>query len=88
MTQSRSGRFGEEKNLFTLSGVDFLFVQFVVQSLYSLQYMIFKYCNWVSTRWQWSGNSYIDSKETAIYKRRDDTQNKRKTDIERCKSSN
>ena len=26
--------------------------------------MIFIYCNWVSTRWQWSANLYRNSKET------------------------
>ena len=31
--------------------------------------MIFIYCNWVSTRWQWLVNLNKNRKETAIYKR-------------------
>ena len=27
--------------------------------------MIFIYCNWVSTRWQWSVDSYKNGRETA-----------------------
>jgi len=32
--------------------------------------MIFIYCNWISTRWQWSVDLYKNRKETAIYKKR------------------
>jgi len=35
---------------------------------------IFIYCNWVPTRWQWSVNWFRNRKETAIYKRRNNTQ--------------
>jgi len=31
--------------------------------------MIFMYCIWVSTQWQWSVNLYKNRKETDIYKR-------------------
>jgi len=37
------------------------------------------YCNWVSTWWQWSVNLYTKSEETAIYKRRNNTQSITKT---------
>jgi len=37
--------------------------------------MIFIYCKWISTRWQWSVNLYKNRKETAIYKRITNTQN-------------
>jgi len=36
--------------------------------------MIFIYCNWLSTLWQWLGNLYKYGKETAIYKRRNHTE--------------
>jgi len=29
--------------------------------------MIFMYCSWVSTQWQWSVNLYKNRKETDIY---------------------
>jgi len=41
--------------------------------------MIFIYCNWISTRWQWSVDLYKSSKETAICKWRNNTQNNTKT---------
>jgi len=41
--------------------------------------MIFIYCNWVSTRWQRSVNWYENSKEIAVYKRRNNTQNNAKS---------
>jgi len=41
--------------------------------------MIFIYCNCVSTRWQRSVNLYRNRKETAIYRRRNNTQNNTKT---------
>jgi len=41
--------------------------------------MIFIYCNYVSTRWQWSVDLYKNKKETAVYKRRNSTQNNTKT---------
>jgi len=37
--------------------------------------MMFIYCNWVSTRWQWSVDLYKNRKETAIYMRRNNTRN-------------
>jgi len=40
--------------------------------------MIFIYCNWVSTRWQWCINLYKKRKETAIYERRKNSQNSTK----------
>jgi hypothetical protein len=40
--------------------------------------MIFIYRNWVSTWWQWSVNLYKTREETAIYKRRNNTQKKLK----------
>jgi hypothetical protein len=40
--------------------------------------MIFIYCNWVSTRWQWSVNMYKNRKETDVYERRNNTQNNTK----------
>jgi hypothetical protein len=39
---------------------------------------IFIYYSWVSTRWQWSVNLCKNRKETAIYKRRNDTKNNTK----------
>ena len=52
--------------------------------------MIFIYCHWVFTLWQWSVNLYKNKKETAIQKRRNSTQNntqnteyiKQKTNVE------
>ena len=41
--------------------------------------MIFMYCSCVSTRWQWSVNLYKNSKETAVYKMRNNTQNNTQT---------
>jgi len=38
--------------------------------------MIFIYCNWVSHRWQRSVDLYKNRKETVIYKRRNNTQNR------------
>jgi hypothetical protein len=47
---------------------------------YDLIYdMIFIYCNWISTRWQWSVDLYKNTKETAICKWRNNTQNNTKT---------
>ena len=40
---------------------------------------LFIYYKWVSTRWQWSVKLYTYTKETAIYKRRNNTQNNTKT---------
>jgi hypothetical protein len=34
---------------------------------------VYFYCNWVSTWWQWSVNLYKNSKQTAIYKRKNNT---------------
>jgi hypothetical protein len=45
---------------------------------YKWEDMIFVYCNWVSTRWQWSVNLYKNRKETAIYERRNNTENNTK----------
>ena len=36
------------------------------------------YCNWVSTRWQFSVDLYKSKKEKAVYNRRNNTQNKTK----------
>ena len=46
--------------------------------------VIFIYCNWISTRWQWSVNLYKNREETAIYRRRintktQNTQNRKHT---------
>jgi hypothetical protein len=41
--------------------------------------MVFIYCGWVSTRWQWLVDLYKNKKETAIYKRRNNTQSNTKT---------
>jgi len=40
--------------------------------------MILIYCYWVLTRWQLSVNFHKNKKETAIYKRRNNTQNNTK----------
>jgi len=64
--------------------------------------MIFIYCNWVSTRWQWSVDLYKNRKETAqkekqyiIYKNTEYTKYKKKyktknetKNIKKHKSSN
>ena len=44
-----------------------------------IRYDIFVYCNWFSNQWQWSEDLYKNSKETAIYKRRNNTQNNTET---------
>ena len=41
--------------------------------------MIFIYCNWVSTLWQRSVDLYVNRKETAIYRRGNNTQNNTRT---------
>jgi hypothetical protein len=48
--------------------------------------MIFIYCNWVSTWWQWSVNLYKNRKETAIYKRGNITQNNTKAQIHKIEN--
>ena len=49
--------------------------------------MMFIYRNWVSTRWQRSVNLYKSRKETAIYKRRNNTQNKTKKNTQNKKQN-
>jgi len=41
--------------------------------------MIFIYCKWIFTWWQWRVNLYKNMKETAINERRNNTQNSTKT---------
>jgi len=48
---------------------------------YMILYYIFIYCNWVSTRWQRSVGLYRNRKGTAIYKRRNYSQNSTKAHI-------
>ena len=54
----------------------FLFFPNVLHDM--IWYDIFIYCNWVSSRWQWRVNLDKKRKETAIYKRRNNTQNNKK----------
>jgi hypothetical protein len=53
-----------------------------------LIYDIFIYCNWVSTQWQWYLILYKNRKDTAIYKWRNNIENKHKKNIKKHKSSN
>ena len=48
--------------------------------------MIFIYCKWVSTQWQWLVNLYKDRKETAVYKRRYNTPNNTKDRIHKIQN--
>jgi len=53
----------------------FILQNWTLNHLYFISYrMIFIYCNWVSTRWQWSVNLYKNRKETATYGRINNTQ--------------
>jgi len=52
-----------------------------VHRITNLRYdMVFIYCQWVSTRWQRWVDLYKNRKETAIYRRRNNTQNNKKTE--------
>ena len=54
--------------------------------IWLIWYDIFISCNWVSTQWQWSVNVHKTRKGTAMYKRRNNTQNDTKT-IQRRKNT-
>ena len=43
--------------------------------------------NWVSTPWKWSVNLYKNRQGTDMYKRRNNTQNNKKTQIHKSKTS-
>jgi len=49
--------------------------------------MIFIYCNWVSTRWQWSVDLYKNRKETDIYRRRNNTQNSTQNNTQKSRET-
>ena len=49
--------------------------------------LILIYCSWVSTLWQWSVGLYKNWKETAIYKRSNNTQNNAKKRINKAENT-
>jgi len=49
--------------------------------------ILYLYCSWVSTRWQWSVNLQKYRKETAIYKKRNNTQKYKKNREHKIKNT-
>jgi hypothetical protein len=69
--QRKTNVFRQERNSFSL---------FACMIWYDLICdMIFIYCIWISTRLQWSVNLYESGTVTAIYKRKNNTENNTKT---------
>ena len=50
--------------------------------------MMFVYSNWVSAQWQGSADWYSNKRETAIYRRRNNTKKNKKHSIHKMDNKN